>query len=135
MASKAVVDAVEARIGATWSGIPVRGLNLGSDTPDDASAFIVVEYPVASAEQMTLGRVYREEGAFRIVINAERGQGTSQALTWADQLATLFRSQDFGGVKTWVPSPPTLDESNDRGSYFQISFSVPFTYDFRDPEP
>jgi hypothetical protein len=132
MPSKAVVDAVEARIGSTWNSIPVRGVNVGSDVPDDAATFIVVEYPIANVTRMGLGPIFQEEGAFRIVLNTERGEGIAQTLTWADQLAALFRDQSFGGIRSGTPSPPTIDDSNDRGSFFQVSLSVPFTYDFRE---
>ena len=133
MPAKAVVDAVETRIGTTWNGLPVIGVNKGGDTPDDASSFIVVQYPIANVEQMTLGRVYREEGAFRIVINSARGDGIAVALGWADQLAALFRTQRFGGIRTWTPGSPIIDDNNDQGSYFQLSFAVPYTYDMRNP--
>ena len=138
MASKPVVDAVEARIGATWSdgagnSLPVFGVNQQGTPPADGSSYIVIQYPVSNADQSTIGalgaNVFREEGAFRIVVNAMRGAGTAQGLGWADQLAALFRGKEFGGVVTLAPSPPAIDDSNDLGSYFALSVVVPYNYD------
>jgi hypothetical protein len=97
MALKAVVDAVEARLAANWTLCPVIGANGQGETPDDGSAFLTVQYPVANASQTTIGapgsNVFREEGAIRFVLNVPRGAGLATGLTWADTLAGLFRSK------------------------------------------
>ena len=36
------------------------------------------------------------------------------------------------GVQTWVPSTPIIDDRNDQGNYFPVSFSVPYHFYFTD---
>ena len=140
MASKAVVDAVEARLGPSWTAadgsvLPVFGINTSGDTPSDGTPFIATQYPVANGEQITIGtpgtQVWREEGAIRFVLNIARGAGVAQGLQWADELATLFRGKQFGGVSTWAPTSPVLDNSNDVGNYWTLSFVCPYYTDIQ----
>ena len=134
MALSAVSAAVEARLAANWTRTPVRGLNESSgDTPTGSGPFLVVQYPVAQAEQITFGtpgsNVYRDSGAIRFVLNVRRGKGVIEPLTWIDELAALFRGKTFGGVRTYAPSQPVIDDRNEDGPYFALSFSVPFDHD------
>ena len=146
MASKAAVAAILDRAATkagsppkrTWMdgagrALPVFGPNERPLTPMNASEFIDFEFPVSTSEQITVGapgaNVYREEGVFRMLIAARRNTGTDQALTWADELAALYRGKDFGGVRTYAPNPPTMDDSNDNGGYFIVSVAVPYERD------
>lgn len=147
MARKAVVDAVEGRLDDLWQspeailaraarnlpGAPVFGINLQGETPEDGSIFVQVQYPVANTATMDLaGTYYREEGAVRFIVHAQRGAETATGLTLADDLATLFRNKKFGGVQTFAPSSPILDDRNEEGMYFSLSFAVPYHFDFTD---
>ncbi|MBA9071629.1 pyruvate/2-oxoglutarate/acetoin dehydrogenase E1 component [Methylobacterium sp. RAS18] len=133
MAKKAVVDAVETRLQERFSACPVFGINLQGETPEDGSTFVQVQYPVANTTTMDLaGTYYREEGAIRIIVNAQRGAETAAGLTLADDLAALFRNKKFGGVQTFAPSSPVIDDRNEEGMYFALSFAVPFQFDFTD---
>lgn len=133
MPLKLVVNAVEARLEANWTHCPVFGVNSKGDTPADGSPFVQVSYPVANGEQLTVGapgaNVYRETGAFRLMVNARRGKGVAIGLAWADELAALFRGKEFGGVQTFAPSSPAIDDRNDQGNFFTLSVSVPYTAD------
>lgn len=133
MPLKLVVDAVEARLAEGWTKCPVVGINLTGNTPKDGSPFVQVSYPVANGEQLTVGapgqNVYRETGAFRLVVNARRGRGVADGLAWADELAALFRGKEFGGIQTFAPSSPVIDDRNDEGNYFVLSFAVPYQAD------
>lgn len=133
MPLKLVVDAVEGRLAAEWSKCPVFGINEQGQTPDDASSFIQVSYPVANGEQLTVGapgeNIYRESGTFRLVVMAERGAGVVEGLAWADELAALFRGKEFGGVQTFAPSSPSIDDRNDEGNYFSLSVAVEYQAD------
>jgi hypothetical protein len=129
MASKAVKDAVSARLGVAWNGLPVTGPN--EDAATSAGSFLALQFPVANNRRMTIDRGrYREEGAFRIVINGERAVGADQVLGWADDLAALFRDQQFDGVVCGVPGSPFLDDRNDMGNYFQVAVVFPYHFDF-----
>ncbi len=133
MPKKAVVDAVEARLQERFTACPVFGINLQGETPEDGSTFVQVQYPVASTSTMDLaGTYYREEGAIRFIVNAQRGAETAAGLTLADDLATLFRNKKFGGVQTFAPSSPVIDDRNEEGMYFALSFAVPYQFDFTD---
>ena len=133
MALKLVVDAVEARLAAGWSRCPVVSVNLNKKPPPDGSAHLVVQYPAASSRPISIGapgaNIYREEGAFRILVNMPKGDGQEQGLQWADELAALFRGRRFGGVETFAPSSPALDDRNDAGNFFQLSIAVPYEAD------
>lgn len=147
MPQKAVVDAVEHRLDTLWGspemilaraavnlpGCPVFGINLQGDVPEDGSVFAEVQYPVANVRQMDLAaRRYREEGAIRLIVNAQRGAGVQVGLELADRLAAIFRSRKFDGVQTWSPSGTAIDDRNDNGLYFPVSFSVPYHFYFTD---
>lgn len=133
MASKLVVDAVEARLAANWTLCTVRGLNGSADTPADASAFLTVQYPVANEAHIGLGQVgqrtFRETGGIRLVLAMPRGRGVSLGLGWAEQLRALFRAQQFGGVNCLGANPAFLDDSNDDGGYFRLSIVVEYFAD------
>lgn len=133
MASKAVVDAVKTRLTANWTATPIVGINVTGETPADGSPFLTVQYPVAGSRHVGMAdignRTFREEGVIRLVLSARRGRGQAQALQWCDQLATLFRAQQFGGVTCRVPSPPIDNDDNESGKYFVLSIAVPYFYD------
>lgn len=133
MPLKLVVDAVEARLAENWTRCPVVQANLIGVVPGGTDPFVQVFYPVSNGEQLTVGapgqNVYRETGALRLVINARRGKGAGEGLAWADELAALFRGKEFGGVRTFAPSSPTIDDRNDEGKYFVLSFAVEYEAD------
>lgn len=139
MASKTVCDAVEARIGATWTAtdttaVPVYGTNTSGTPPIDGSSFITVQYPTGAETLVGLAgvgnRTFRETGTIRIVLSTMAGEGVIQALTWIDELRVLFRAAQFGGVSCLSPSPPTIDDRSDAGNYYKLSFVCPYYYDF-----
>lgn len=139
MAQKAVMDAVATRIGNPWvSGVDNSSLgvidpNTTALPPSDGSPFIEIQYPVANAQQKSIGspgaNVWREDGAIRFVVSIQRGSGVEQGMGWCDEIAVLFRGKQFSGVNTWAPSSPVLDNSNDSGNYWLLSFAVPYYFD------
>ncbi len=134
MARQAVVDTVESYLAANWSAVPVFGENVEGATPTNGSPFILVQYPFMTSQQISIGapgsNLWRDEGAFRIVIHVERGKGTKQGRQWADQLADLFRGKDLTVIQTSAPSAPVTDDRNDAGSYWKLSFAVPYRHDY-----
>lgn len=132
MASVAIVTAVETYLADQWNVCPVVGGLSTDDRPDNAAAFLAVQYPVANSSQLTIGapgqNVWRTEGAFRILIHTKKAD-RSLALAWADELASIFRGKDLGGVLTFAPSPPAIDDRNEEGLYFRLSFAVPYQHD------
>ncbi|WP_185982983.1 phage tail terminator-like protein [Aureimonas mangrovi] len=134
MAQKEVINAIEARLASGWAGADVYGINgTDGDTPEDGTAFVVLQYPYSTARQLTFGapgfNVWREEGAVRFVIHVERGSGAAQGLNWAAEIAAIFRGKEFDGVQTFAPTSPVVDDANEDGNYYALSFAVPYQFD------
>lgn len=132
MADKAVVDTIESFLELNWAATPIIGTNTAGTAPSDGSPFLRVEYPFARSEQVTIGapgqNLFREEGAFRIVIMVTRGSGDAQALTWASTIAALFRGKLIGAVETFAPTVfPGGLEGN--GNFAGAAVVVPYTFD------
>lgn len=131
MASKEVMDAVKARLQANWTRCTVSYGNKEAAPP--AAPFLMVQYPVAEEQQITVGspgnNVFREEGAIRLVLQVKRGSGLDEWAGWMNELRALFRGKQFGGVTTYAPSPEVLDDRNDDGLYWALSCAIPYKYD------
>lgn len=135
--AKAVADAIEARLGATWTStdgtvLTVIGRNGQGMPPADLTPHIEIEYPITNESQLTLGdpgnNFYRQEGVFRLIVNEVRGLGASRARGWADELAALFRGQTFSSVACFDVDGPVEDESNDDGAWFKLAIAVRYWF-------
>lgn len=133
MAGKVVVDAVSARLAANWTQTAIIEDDSSGQGTGDGSPYVTIEYPVSREDQITVGspgnNVFRESGAFRIVLVSQIGTGLSQPLAWIDQLRVIFRGKQFNGVTTYAPSPAAVDNSNYVGGKFVVSSSVPYFTD------
>lgn len=133
MASVAVMTAVEARVATYWSASAVVAANTSGDTPAAGTAFLTVQYPVASEDHISLGQVgqrgFRENGGIRFVLSIPRGEGISYWQGLLEALTAYFRAAQFGGVSTLSPSPPLTDDSNDNGSYWLLTSVVEYYFD------
>ncbi|WCS27790.1 phage tail terminator-like protein [Methylobacterium sp. NMS14P] len=134
MGLSVVAKAVEDLLAASWDKCEVRGLNGDTGTPIGGDAFLVVQYPVVRSERISFGspgnNIYRDEGAFRLVLNIRRGDGIAEGLKWIDELSALFRGKTFDGVRTFAPSPSVIDDRNDEDGYFLLTTAVPFEHDY-----
>jgi hypothetical protein len=130
MPSKAVADAVEARLAANWTATAVIPYDTQQQPPVDAEAFLVVQYPVANGSQPVLQRHFFEDGALRFVLNVKSGIGLAQGLTWSDTLADLFRRRKFSGIETFDPDAPIIDDNTDDGNWISYAIIVPYRYQF-----
>lgn len=137
MPSQAVAAAVKARLAANpivlydSTTLPVVFPN---ETMESRSNFwMYVQYPVSNEEHIGMAgvgnRVFRENGAIRFVLMATRNSETDYALSICDTIRNLFRAQDFGGVTTFSPSPPVIDDDNDNATHFELSMVVEYIYD------
>lgn len=133
MSSKSVKDAVEARLQANWTATPIVRPDEVAGGPADGSAYVTVEYPVAREDQITIGapgaNVFRESGAFRIVLNSPSGEGADQSLARIEQLRAIFRGRQFSGVTTFAPSPGLINRANYQAGRFVMSFACPYYFD------
>lgn len=135
MVSKVVAEAFTAQLATgsppSWNGITVIGIDTIPEPPGNVDAFIVVQFPVSTADRPGLGRRYFEDGAARIVLNIKEGLGLAQGLEWADGLAALFRSDKIGdGIETFTPTSPIVDDSNENGNWYTFAIIVPYRYQF-----
>jgi hypothetical protein len=133
MASTAVMAAVEARLAAVWTYTPIYTPNSGRLVPDDNSAFLAVEYPAATEEQISIGapgaNTWREEGGFRLALAIPAGVGLGAWPERVDELRAAFRGAEFGGVRTYQASPPAEDGETDNGAYYVLSIAVAYEFD------
>jgi hypothetical protein len=133
MAGKAVIDAVTARLKANWTLCAIVEDDTTGQGTGDGSPYVTLEFPVAIETQITIGapgnNVFRESGAFRIVLVAPSGLGLGQNTSWIDQLRAVFRGKQFSGVTCYAPSPGVEDKSNYRVGKFVISSAVPYYLD------
>ena len=116
-----------------WTTCPVSKTNAGGSVPDDGSAYLALEFPAATEELASFGspgsNVFREEGAFRLILSAPIGDTLIPYDEWIETLRALFRFQQFSGVTTWAAGPPSDDGDSENGAYFEISFSVAYRFD------
>ena len=130
MAHRDVEIAVEARLRAQWNTSPVFVENVISSPPEDGAGFIILQFPVASVERWPVNeRVYRETGAFRLVLHVPSGTGTDGIREAGEQLAAIFCDQTFDRVNCRVPGPPFIDDSPE-GSLIWASVVVPYDFTF-----
>lgn len=135
MASKAVIDAVSARLAANWTLTPIFLSNTGGGVPADNSAFLSLTFPVANEVMKSTGdpgnNVWRETGGFRIVLAAPEGTTTDPWAAQIDTLRAVFRGKSFAGINCFEASPPMQNDNSDIGGYFELAFVVTYHFDIR----
>lgn len=132
MPTKAVADAVQARLAAHWTDTVIIDYDTNA-SPPDLDAFLVHQYPVVNASKPVLNRLFWEEGGIRFVLNVRRGIGLAQGLIWCDELAALFRDVKFSGVECFEPSGPLVDDNNEEGDWISYAVIVPYRFEFLSP--
>jgi hypothetical protein len=132
MPTKAVADAVQARLAANWTATVIIDYDTTANPPD-LDAFLVHQYPVVNGSKPFLDRRFFEEGGIRFVLNVRRGIGLAQGLTWCDQLSALFREVKFSGVECFAPSGPIVDDNSEEGDWVSYAVIVPYRYQFFSP--
>jgi hypothetical protein len=135
MARQAVIDTVMARLKANFTVCQIPDQDTASQAPADGSTFLTLQFPVASEQQITVGtpgnNVWREAGAFRLVISVRIGDPFSEANGWLDQARALFRGRQFSGVTTFAPSRSVeADPQFSGGLRVELSSAVPYQSDF-----
>lgn len=130
MASIAVINAVKARLTASFTGAEVFYPN---GAIPSALPHVAVQFPVANEEQASFGapgaNVFREEGAIRFVITVEWGEGHERAGSLASSLRNLFRNARFDGVRCYAPTTPVFNERSEEGGQYAVSLAVPYDFD------
>ncbi|MBB3020645.1 hypothetical protein FHR70_003731 [Microvirga lupini] len=131
MASKAVIDAVEEHAVANWDYSPIVGMIYLGPRPDPSGDFLAIQYPVANTTRLSIGnRIYREEGGIRFVLSFTRDSDRALMMQRADELASLYRDRNVGGVRCLQPTTPFIDDSNDEGNFYSLSVVVPYVFEY-----
>lgn len=137
MPSAAVEAAFRARLEANWNIADgaIIGSNEVMTAPSDGSPFVIIQYPVANNIRPVLTRKRFEEGAARIIYNAQVSSGLPSPLAKADAIAAAFRGDRLivSGVEMFEPSPPIINDDNEEGNYFELAVIVPYRYQFSTP--
>jgi hypothetical protein len=132
MPAAAVEAAFQARQFASMPTVPIIPAIVSGEVPKDYDAWIEIQYPVANGIKPALGRHYFEEGAARLVLNVRRSMEMEDALSIADDIASVYRDITFDGVETFTPSPPIINDTTNDGNWFSLSVIVPYRYQFDD---
>lgn len=130
MPALAVADAIDSRLAANWTETPIIPYDSIAEPPDDAEAFVVVQYPIVFEEKPTLSRTFWERGVVRFVLNVKRGIGQRQALIWSDGIKEIFREQSFDGVHTHEADGPIVDDTIEDGNWVGYSIEVHYHFEF-----
>jgi len=135
--AKAAFDAIEARIGASWTSndgtvLPVIGLSTSTPSPSDGTPFLEFDYPVNNERPFTFGdpgnNFYRQECVFRIIVNETIGIGLDRLFGWADELAALYRGKAFSSVQCFEASIGPVDDRGLNANYVQIAIAVRYWF-------
>lgn len=137
MPSAAVEAAFRSRLEANWNiadGV-ILGSNEQMTAPTDGSPFVIIQYPIATNTRPMLRTKRFEEGAARIIYNAQVSSGLPGPLAKADAIAAAFRGDRriVSGVEMFEPSPPIINDDNEEGNYFELAIIVPYRYQFNAP--
>ena len=120
MAHPGVEQAFRDRLTANFDRCPLvpdGDPNAGSN----GGAFLVLQFPFSTSAQTTIGapdeNVYREEGGARFVLSVPR------------RFQAIADGKEFDGVRTWAPTSPFSDDTNDTGSFYVLTVVVPYSWD------
>ena len=137
MAHPLVIKAVSDRFatGFVEPDCAIVGINERPSADRSRAAFVTLQFPYSTSAPATLGapggQWWMEEGAFRFIIALPKGNGFGRGLEWAEQIAALFRGEEFEGLWCGAATSPIIDDRNETDSSFRISFSVPYEFQFR----
>lgn len=138
MASKAAMDAISAKLTAVWSSVNPSGPapilpNTQMDAPDPKSVFLTLTFPISEETMETTGNpggnVFREEGAFRVVLAVPVGEGLDPWAGYLDQIRAGMRAKVFNGVTTFEASPSAQSPAEDGEAHFFLSTAITYKYD------
>jgi hypothetical protein len=137
MPSAVVESAFRARLEANWdtaNGV-IIGSNDVTEPPADGSPFLLIQYPVVQNKRPMLTKRRFEEGAARIIYNAQSGSGLEGPLAKADTITAAFRGDRLKigssqNVEVFEPSSPITNDNNEDGNYFELAVIVPYRFQF-----
>lgn len=137
MSSSAVRTAVRARLATNWNTTPIYNVTNEFPNPTEETAFVALEFPGGFEEQASIGspgsNIWREVGTFMIHVLVPAGTGESTALGYADTIRTIFRGQQFDGVRCYAADPPASGAGAGPidldGNWYGVTVTVDYDYD------
>lgn len=137
MSSNAVRIAVRARLAANWATTTIYNVTNEFPNPTEESAFVALEFPGGFEEQASIGspgsNIYRETGTFLIHIMVPAGTSDDTVTEYADTIRTIFRGQQFSGVRCYAADPPASGNGAGPidldGNWFGATVSVDYDFD------
>ncbi len=134
MASSSAATAIAARLKAQWSHATVPILapdDLDNPPTNPPAAFVVLEMAGAVSDRITIGapgnNVFRETGAFLVHVHVPDALTDRAAVArgYADEIAAMFRSQQFAGV-TCHGHIALAEDTAANGLYWGLSISIEY---------
>jgi hypothetical protein len=134
---------IRARIEANWTTTPVRWPNEPFVIPVDGNGrslpWVALDMIMGHARIRTFGlpgqRLYGNDGTALIEVFVPTQTGDALARSHAATLAELFRDIDLvdgtDRVRCQAPSISRGSQRDETGSWYAVSASVPFIFDFR----
>ncbi len=133
MTLAAVRSDVASVLASVWPHTPfIADENVKEVPPPDGSAFLVIEFPFATEEPMSIGAPganrTAEIGAVRFRLMVPVGTGSDPWRGWMEALGDVFRSRDIGDLHYGEADPPIFaPEPN--GNYLPLSSAVAYRLD------
>lgn len=125
-----------------WAGAtPIAWPGRDFEPPADLASFVRMTIIESDSRQIEIGHTtnqYREVGLIIFQIFTETDQGDGLALTLADNVANIFRSQQvtytdgraiFRAPQRRVIGPNSDGVSSSAGNWFQVNVSIPYIRD------
>jgi hypothetical protein len=125
-------QAIEARLAANFSAIPIRYEN--APFQEMATAYCAVFVRRGAGNQITLGpapQLNRWAGLIIVQVFVPEDTGTQTIAGYCDSIADVFRRQEFsvgasGLIRCRVPNVTTVGT---RDGWFQMNVEVPYIRD------
>ncbi|WP_182422021.1 phage tail terminator-like protein [Aureimonas sp. ME7] len=127
MAALTVVQIVEARLRAGFDRCPIYVENSTLGTPSGGGPWILVDFPWSRSEWVSADEFW-EDGGFRVLLAIEAGAGAHDGRAWLDEIASLFRGVEVGGVQFFAPQSASTGDQSDRGVHFRLALTVPYQF-------
>jgi len=129
MSYSAQRQAIESRFQALFTGLPIGQVVFANVayTPVQGTPYVRLTIKSGDSERLTIGaREHRNVGLIIAQVFTPIGTGSNGGLVFADEIAAIYRDQEFDGV---LCRSPYITEVGPTTDWFQINVSIPFKRD------
>lgn len=125
------MTAIRSRFETQWGATTAIFWQTDHKTPNNQAAFVDFVISDSQADQRSTGapgnNKERHTGAINASVFVPLEQYPTQAETYAEQIANIFKGQTFGGVTIWRNIQMVRGEPD--GEWRGISVVIPFYFD------